>query len=184
MRSKKYDIFLSYNHQSGHTYARIIQILLEQRGYKVFYDFENLSGNPRALDYELRSTCKVAPIYMIILSCGVFESNYVRNGIAYALQENKIVIPINPNNEFDGFPSNLREDVKNRLASNQWYDMSFDSSLTACINQMIKDRIAPIVGERISLKHFYLKILRVTLLIFTLLLLLIIGLVWGKELLF
>lgn len=40
-----YDIFISYRRKGGAQYARIIQLMLAQRGYKVFLDLL-LSAKP------------------------------------------------------------------------------------------------------------------------------------------
>lgn len=37
-----YDIFISYRRTTGAQYARIIQLMLAQRGYKVFLDYDEL----------------------------------------------------------------------------------------------------------------------------------------------
>ena len=38
--SQKYDVFISYRRDDGAQYARIMQLQLENRGYKVFLDYE------------------------------------------------------------------------------------------------------------------------------------------------
>ena len=39
----KYDIFMSYRRDGGAQYARILQLMLHQRGYKVFLDYDELT---------------------------------------------------------------------------------------------------------------------------------------------
>ena len=38
-----YDIFISYRRDGGAQYARILQLELEKRGYRVFLDYEELT---------------------------------------------------------------------------------------------------------------------------------------------
>ena len=40
--SNKYDIFISYRRTGGAQYARILQLMLSQRGFKVFLDYDEL----------------------------------------------------------------------------------------------------------------------------------------------
>lgn len=148
MRKRRYDIFLSYNHCGGLQYARILHILLTQRGYEVFYDYECLSGNPRSMNEELISACKEAPIFMPILSQDVFSSEYVRKGTLLALKEKKEIIPINPDNEFDFLPREIEE-----MGHYQLSDISFGPALGACVDVMIKNRIVPYIGEREPSNH-------------------------------
>ena len=37
-----YDIFISYRRDGGAQYARILQLMLQQRGYRVFLDYDEL----------------------------------------------------------------------------------------------------------------------------------------------
>ena len=149
MRKRRYDIFLSYNHRGGHQYARILYLLLTQRGYNVFYDYNCLSGNPMSMNEELISACKEAPIFMPILSHDVFSSEYVRKGTLFALKEKKHIVPIVPDGEFDFF---LPEEIE-EIGNYQHCKILFDSALGACIDQMIKDRIVPYIGERKHSNH-------------------------------
>ena len=43
MAEHKYDIFISYRRDGGVQYARILQLMLILRGYKVFLDYDELS---------------------------------------------------------------------------------------------------------------------------------------------
>ena len=43
MAEHKYDIFISYRRVGGAQYARILQLMLIQRGYKVFLDYDELT---------------------------------------------------------------------------------------------------------------------------------------------
>ena len=49
-----YDIFISYRRNTGAPYARILQLMLQQRGYKVFLDYDELKDG--AFGKHIRST--------------------------------------------------------------------------------------------------------------------------------
>ena len=40
--TKKYDIFISYRRKWGALYSRILQLKLQEKGYKVFLDYDEL----------------------------------------------------------------------------------------------------------------------------------------------
>ena len=43
MAKHEYDVFISYRREDGAQYARILQLELEKRGYRVFLDYEELT---------------------------------------------------------------------------------------------------------------------------------------------
>ena len=61
-----YDIFISYRRDSGAQYARILQLMLSQRGYKVFLDYDELTDG-RFGDHIQKAIID-APIFMLVLS--------------------------------------------------------------------------------------------------------------------
>ena len=40
--NNKYDIFISYRRKWGALYSRILQLKLQEKGYKVFLDYDEL----------------------------------------------------------------------------------------------------------------------------------------------
>ena len=65
---QKYDIFISYRRVGGAQYARILQLMLLQRGYNVFLDYDELTdGN---FSTHIQKAIKNAPIFILILSKG------------------------------------------------------------------------------------------------------------------
>lgn len=149
----KYDIFISYRREGGAQYARILQLMLIQRGYKVFLDYDELSDG--AFGEEIKKAIQEAPIYMLVLSKGsmarcVNEDDWVREEISFAILLKKHIIPINPDNRFDGFPQGMPEKLKDVIGSFQFSEINFGSLLGATIDIMIKKRVEPIIGERMS----------------------------------
>jgi len=156
MANTKYDIFISYRRVGGAQYARILQLMLIQRGYKVFLDYDELTDG--IFSDKIRSAIKEAPVFMLVLSNGSMmrcanEGDWVREEITLAVQQNKHIIPVNPDNGFDGFPDGMPEKLKEAIGSHQHSEISFGQALGATIDLMIKNRLAPTLGERNASDH-------------------------------
>ena len=107
MATQQYDIFISYRRTGGAQYARILQLMLTQRGYKVFLDYDELTDG--VFGDHIKDAIHKAPVFMLVLSAGsmarcVNESDWVRQEIMLALEQGKHIVPVNPDNSFDGFP--------------------------------------------------------------------------------
>ena len=154
MANNKYDIFISYRRVGGAQYARILQLMLIQRGYKVFLDYDELTDG--VFSDKIRAAIKEAPVFMLVLSGGSMtrcanEGDWVREEITLAVKQGKHIIPVNPDNSFDGFPDGMPEELKESIGSHQHSEISFGQALGATIDLMIKNRLAPTLGERTSL---------------------------------
>lgn len=150
----KYDIFISYRRVGGAQYARILQLMLIQRGYKVFLDYDELTDG--VFSDKIRAAIKEAPVFMLVLSSGSMtrcanEGDWVREEITLAVKQQKHIIPVNPDNSFDGFPEGMPEELKESVGSHQHSEISFGQALGATIDLMIKNRLVPTLGERTSL---------------------------------
>ena len=153
---KKYDIFISYRRDGGAQYARILQLMLIQRGYKVFLDYDELTDG--VFSDKIRAAIKEAPVFMLVLSKGSMErcandGDWVREEITLAVEQQKHVIPVNPDSGFDGFPEGMPERLKDFIGSHQHSEISFGQALGATIDLMIKNRLVSTLGERDSLAH-------------------------------
>lgn len=147
----KYDIFISYRRDSGAQYARILQLMLIQRGYKVFLDYDELTDG--IFSEKIKTAIKDAPVFMLVLSKGSMErcandGDWVRQEITLAIEQKKHIIPINPDKGFDGFPQEMPERLKDIVGSHQYSEISFGQALGATIDLLIKNRLIPTLGER------------------------------------
>ena len=148
---QKYDIFISYRRTGGAQFARILQLMLSQRGYNVFLDYDELTDGK--FGEHIQEAIKSAPIFMLVLSKGALErckneGDWVRREIQLAISLNKHIIPVNPDNTFDGIPVDIPDDIKEEVGTHQHSDISFGQTLGVTVDYMVKNRIVPKVGER------------------------------------
>lgn len=156
MQQNKYDIFISYRRDSGAQYARILQLMLMQRGYKVFLDYDELTDG--IFSDHIKAAIKDAPVFMIVLSNGsmkrcVNEDDWVRQEILMATQLGKHIVPVNPDNKFDGFPEDIPQEIRTVIGNNQHSEISFGQALGATTDLMINNRLVDKLGARTALGH-------------------------------
>ena len=151
MAKNKYDIFISYSHEGGAQYARILQLMLEQRGYKAFLDYEELTDG--IFGDHIKAALREAPVFMPVLSRGsmarcVKEDDWVRQEIMMAIELGKHIVPVNPDNTFDGYPKDVPEEIKIAVADHQRSEISFGQTLGVTLDFMIEKRLASTLGKR------------------------------------
>lgn len=148
---QKYDIFISYRRQGGAQFARILQLMLSQRGYNVFLDYDELTDGK--FGEHIQEAIKSAPIFMLVLSNEALarcknEGDWVRREIQLAISLQKHIIPVNPDNLFDGIPEDIPEDIKEAVGTHQYSEINFGQTLGVTVDYMVNTRIVPQVGER------------------------------------
>ena len=151
MAKQTYDIFISYRRNGGAQFARILQLMLQQRGYNVFLDYDELTDG--VFSDHIVAAIKEAPIFMMVLSEKALErckneDDWVRQEILLAMSEGKQIIPVNPDGQFDGIPEEVPEKIKIAAGAHQHSDISFGQTLGVTVDFMIEKRIAPVVGSR------------------------------------
>ena len=111
-----YDVFICYRRvdsdggTKGKDIARSLQYSLEQRGFRVFSNFDEHTE----LSYLqiIQSAISHSRNFVLLLTKGVFDSccnsnDCIRTEIEYAIASGCIIIPIDIDNNFDGLPENL-----------------------------------------------------------------------------
>ena len=151
MPDNRYDIFISYRRDGGAQYARILQLMLIQRGYKVFLDYDELRDG--TFSDRIIAAIKAAPVFMPVLSADsmkrcVNDGDWVRKEILLAAHEGKHFVPIDPDRTFNGVPENVPAALKEAIEGNQHSEVSFGQLLGASVEQMIADRLVEKVGVR------------------------------------
>ena len=141
----KYDIFISYRRDGGAQYARILQLELEKRGYKVFLDYEELTDG--VFGDNIKEAIQEAPVFMMVLSPHYLdrcknEGDWVREEIMLAIGQQKHFIPINPDNSFDGIPGDIPTEIKQTVGSHQHSEVNFGQLLGPSIDRMVKNRVS------------------------------------------
>lgn len=151
-----YDIFISYRRTTGAQYARIIQLMLAQRGYKVFLDYDELKDG--VFGKRIKAAIDEAPVFILMLSKGALdrcsqEGDWVREEILLAMQEGKKIIPINPDKTFDGIHTDVPQEIKGIACDIQHSEIDFGQALGVTVDLMIRDRLASCIGKREESKY-------------------------------
>ena len=141
---KKYDVFISYRRDDGAQYARIIQLLLENSGYSVSLDYEELRDGK--FGEKIESAIKGAPIFILILTRKYLSrcwrmSDWVRKEIMIAIHERKKIIPLVPDNNPIRVPILMERKIKNLLKTEQFTFIDFGMQLRENVRTMITERI-------------------------------------------
>ncbi|MBO5864433.1 MAG: TIR domain-containing protein [Bacteroidaceae bacterium] len=133
MKTKKYDIFISYRRSSYDT-ANLIATRLKSAGYSVFFDMETLrSGKFNEQLFNVIETCND---FVLVLPQGaldrcVNEDDWVRLEVQHAMKNNKNIIPVMLN----GFqwPSKMPEGLEElcnyhalTASSVEYFDLSME----------------------------------------------------------
>lgn len=140
MMENNYDIFVSYRREDGAQYARILSLMLEERGYKVFHDHSSLiSGN---FADQIRNVIQNTHIFVMVLSPHYLdrcnnESDWVRQEILLAYQYKKYIIPVNPDNLFTKVPSGIPTEIKQVVEKHQHAQVSFGQFLESSIDKLV-----------------------------------------------
>ena len=153
--NRPYDIFISYRRHGGAEYVRPLKAELELRGYNVFLDYDELKDG--VFDKRIMDAIEQAPIFVFMLSAHsldrcVNDDDWVRKEIEFAVSKKRHFVPVNPNKEFDGFPDNVPEQVKQSLGQHQFSHIDFEQLFKASVTEMVVNRIQPVLSRRTSEK--------------------------------
>ena len=151
MAERKYDIFISYRRVGGAQYARILQLMLMQRGYKVFLDYDELKDG--VFGKRIKAAIAEAPVFMLVLSKDSLDrcanaDDWVREEITYAQVLGKHFVPVNPDKSFDGIHADVPGIIKTVALDNQHSEVDFGQALGATVEVMIANRLVPTLGKR------------------------------------
>lgn len=151
MSSNKYDIFISYRSEDGAQYARILQMMLEKTGYRVFLDYDELKSN--RFGEDITQAIQSAPIFLMVLTplylkrCKE-EGNWIKREIDIAINCQRHFVPLNPDHKFTGVPAGLPPEIEDIVVNYQHSIIDFGQTLKATYGQMIENQIKPIIKPR------------------------------------
>lgn len=149
MRGKQYDIFISYRRSDGTHTARLFKSEFERRGYRTFLDFDDLTDGK--FDKRIENAILDAPIFLMILTNDYFarcndKDDWVRREIECALENEKVIIPVNYDGNLNGIPDYLEPHLKNEIGLHQFSTIDAGALFVVSFNKMIEDRVAKVIG--------------------------------------
>lgn len=149
MRGKQKDIFISYRRSDGKHTARLFKSEFEKRGYRAFLDFDDLTDGK--FDKRIENAILDAPIFLMILTNDYFarcndKDDWVRREIECALENEKVIIPVNYDGNLNGIPDYLEPHLKNEIGLHQFSTIDAGALFVVSFNKMIEDRVAKVIG--------------------------------------
>ena len=151
MAKPRYHIFLSYRREDGKDLARTLKETLVGKDYRVFLDMDELQDG--VFDERILEAIEEAPIYMLIMTKHCFDrchnaDDWVRQELEYAIKKGKVIIPINPDRQFVGYPDSMPQYLKDSLKSHQYSAVDTEQLYQESIDKLVTERIRPVLGFR------------------------------------
>lgn len=148
MRGKQYDIFISYRRSDGQHTARLFKSEFERRGYRTFLDFDDLTDGK--FDKRIENAILDAPVFVMILTNDYFarcneEDDWVRKEIYCAIENERVIIPVNYDGNLNGIPDYLEPKLKREIGLHQFSTVYADSAFQVTFDKMIKDRVEKVI---------------------------------------
>lgn len=156
-----YDIFVSYRRTdtqgniSGRDIARLLSKEFKLLGYNTFFDYSELKD----CDFEQTiipavHNCK---IFILVLTKDSLDrckndNDWVRREIYEAINAGIKIIPVNPDNQFNGWPEDLPSEL-NPIKTIQMSFIDMNTNFEITIKHMVDTRIAGVVRPRISVER-------------------------------
>lgn len=156
-----YDIFISYRRTdaegniSGRDIARLLSKEFKLYGYKTFFDYSELNDCDFAETIiPAVRTCK---IFILVLTKDSLQrcvnaGDWVRREITEAINNGRKIIPVNPDNSFNGWPDNLPSELDS-IKTIQMFSVDMNSNFEVLVKHLIDSRVAKIIPPRISVSR-------------------------------
>lgn len=152
-----YDIFISYRRVdskgfiSGQNIARSIKLELKNRGYDVFFDYDDITDEE--FEKTIIPAIQKSKVFLLVLSkdallrC-VNQGDWVRREIETALNSGCKIIPINPDGAFEGWPENLPESI-HPIRQQEISDVRMGSLFEKSIDKIEEERFENILNSKL-----------------------------------
>ena len=149
MSGKNFDVFISYRRSDGTVKAKALDLAFGIDDCRTFLDFKSLGTG--AFDKRLENAVLDAPIFIMVLTPDYFarcneDGDWVRREIELALDNGKIIIPINYDAVLNGVPDYLDEDFKSRIGCHNFVNLHGDNTFDATIKDIFDRHIRPYVS--------------------------------------
>ena len=144
-----YDIFISYRRKDAADYARQIQLKLENYGYTVFLDHDELKDG--RFDQRIIDAIKGSKVFIALLTplymsrCADIE-DWVRKEIECAVENNLHIVPINIDRQFSDFPSDCPATLRTHIGQHQYSEIFTGQQFTTTMNDLNENRLRPYIG--------------------------------------
>ena len=146
MTLERYDIFISYRRDGGQDKARNLQQALDKRGYRVFFDFDELRDGE--FDKNIYRAIDNAPIFILLLTPQSLDrcvniGDWVRKEIEYAIEQQKHIILIDPDYTFKAPPQDIPNTILNLIAKLNYQVLDFKKLFEESVDKLIKECLRP-----------------------------------------
>ena len=149
-RGENFDVFVSYRRSDGKDIARILNLAFKNAGYRCFLDYNDLEGG--VFGKKLENAVLDAPVFVMVLTNDYFarctqEGDWVRREIELALDNDKIIVPLNYDAVLNGVPDYLDEKFKERVGCHNFATVYSNDAFEATFNEMLEKRIRKVMGS-------------------------------------
>lgn len=149
MNGKNFDVFISYRHSDGKDKAISLEANFEKAGCRTFRDDNELRRG--AFDKRIEIAVLDAPVFVMVLTSDYFErcnqeGDWVRREIDLAIENGKVIIPINYNGVLKGVPDYLDEEFRKKVGCHTFIALHTDTSFKATLKEIIDKDIKPNVS--------------------------------------
>ena len=149
MSGKNFDVFISYRHSDGKDKAISLEANFEKAGCRTFRDDNELRRG--AFDKKIEIAVLDAPVFVMVLTSDYFErcnqeGDWVRREIDLAIENGKVIIPINYNGVLKGVPDYLDEEFRKKVGCHTFIALHTDTSFKATLKEIIDNDIKPNVS--------------------------------------
>ncbi|MBQ1939358.1 MAG: toll/interleukin-1 receptor domain-containing protein, partial [Alistipes sp.] len=144
----KYDVFISYRREDGKEYARQIQLKLENYGYSVFLDVEELKDG--VFDKRITDAIRSSKVFIALLTpkylCRSHNpQDWVRKEIECAVYNDIHIVPVNIDRLWTDFPVDCPDNVRQHLGQHQYSEIFTGSQFTNTMNDLNEHRLRPYI---------------------------------------
>jgi len=157
----KYDVFISYRRKGGTEIARAIKAELEKMGCTVFLDFDSLHDGH--FDRRISEAISASDVFMLVLSQNALDlcinkNDWLRKEIEYAIETNRHIVPVNPDQKFLKYPETLPDTLKGQLPYIQISDLMLGQLFQASLDKVLKERILPFINPTGGATRLHIKV--------------------------